>query len=57
LEVDEMSNMDLLILAVPHHSCLDAPLIRILRDGGAIIDIRSALNPDKIPKNLRYWSL
>lgn len=57
VEIDEMSELDLLILAVPHDEYLDGRIMQLLRKGGVLIDIRSALSPAEIPKTIRYWSL
>jgi UDP-N-acetyl-D-galactosamine dehydrogenase len=51
--------LDALILAVPHASYLAKPkkLMAMLRDGGILVDIKSAIDPRAVPGNLRYWSL
>ena len=48
-----------LILAVPHRHYTADPgrMLAMLRDGGILIDIKSAIDRDKVPGNLRYWSL
>jgi UDP-N-acetyl-D-galactosamine dehydrogenase len=52
-------NLDALILAVPHKSYLDKPaaLPAMLRKGGILVDIKSAVDRKIIPGNLGYWSL
>ena len=57
IEIEDMPELDLLILAVPHDEYLDGRIVRLMRKGGVLIDIRSALNPAEIPKTIRYWSL
>ncbi len=56
----EMAELDLLILAVPHRSYLAAAdrfLKDMLIEGGAVIDVRSALDTADIPASIAYWSL
>ena len=53
----EMPQLDLLILAVPHQEYMVANITDLVREGGAIIDIRSALDRSSVPENTRYWSL
>ena len=52
-------DLDALILAVPHRQYLEKPakLNLMLRDGGIFVDIKSAIDPNSIQGNLRYWSL
>jgi len=49
-----------LVLAVPHNSCI-AKLNSHLRDyvlpGGAVVDVKSALNRNIIPCQYAYWAL
>jgi UDP-N-acetyl-D-galactosamine dehydrogenase len=51
--------LDALVLAVPHKDYLAKPekLFAMLRNGGILVDIKSAIDPRSIPGNLRYWSL
>ena len=51
--------LDALVLAVPHKQYLEKParLTAMLRDGGILVDIKSAIDPKTVPGNLRYWSL
>ena len=51
-------DLDALILAVPHRQYLEKPakLNLMLRDGGIFVDIKSAIDPNSIQGNLRYWS-
>jgi len=57
VEVDDMPKLDLLILAVPHDDYIKGNVVGMVREGGALIDIRSALRRSDIPKTIRYWSL
>lgn len=55
----QFKDLDALILAVPHRQYLEKPakLNLMLRDGGILVDIKSAIDPKTIQGNLRYWSL
>jgi UDP-N-acetyl-D-galactosamine dehydrogenase len=55
----QFKDLDALILAVPHRQYLEKPakLNAMLRDGGILVDIKSAIDPKTIQGNLRYWSL
>jgi UDP-N-acetyl-D-glucosamine/UDP-N-acetyl-D-galactosamine dehydrogenase len=56
----ELTNLDALIFAVPHRELLamghDA-LLAPLRQGGVLMDVKSALNKTEVRSDLRYWSL
>ncbi|MBI3675778.1 MAG: nucleotide sugar dehydrogenase [Proteobacteria bacterium] len=54
-----LKDCDALVLAVPHRSYLqdETRLWSMLRDGGVLVDIKSAINPGRVPRSLRYWSL
>jgi UDP-N-acetyl-D-galactosamine dehydrogenase len=57
---DEISNLDALILAVPHNAYLSEPLdtlLACLRPNGILADVRSALDRSALPTGLTYWSL
>ena len=55
----KFKDLDALILAVPHRQYLEKPraLMAMLREGGILVDIKSAIDPRAVPGNLRYWSL
>lgn len=55
----KIRDLDALILAVPHHEFLRdrEKLFAMLKPDGIVIDVRSALKPEEIPVDLRYWSL
>ena len=55
----DLRDCDGLVLAVPHAEYLrdQSKLWAMLRDGGILIDVKSALDPKSVPPNLRYWSL
>jgi hypothetical protein len=48
------------VLAVPHAAYLQLETERLfgmLRPGGALLDIKAVLAPDKTPADRVYWSL
>jgi UDP-N-acetyl-D-galactosamine dehydrogenase len=59
--LDELNNLDALILAVSHQQFIDPPLsflVDRLRPGGVLVDVKSALDPSKLPSGrVTYWSL
>jgi UDP-N-acetyl-D-galactosamine dehydrogenase len=58
--LDAFRDLDALVLAVPHRAYLDQPrdaLWVCLRDGGLVMDVKSALDPAGVPSRLVYWSL
>lgn len=58
--LEAMTGLDLLILAVPHRNYLLGKgkfLQTLLRSGGTLMDVRSALDPGEIRDDLHYWSL
>ena len=56
---EELSDLDALVLAVPHRKIMaDIKIwLQRVRPQGVVADIKSALDPTAIPQNLRYWSL
>ncbi|MCK4862445.1 MAG: nucleotide sugar dehydrogenase, partial [Rhodobacteraceae bacterium] len=57
VEMGDMPKLDLLVLAVPHETYMAGNVAELVREGGAVIDIRSTLEPSSMPKDVRYWSL
>ncbi len=58
--LEEMRALDGLVLAVAHKEYLamgQDKLLATLRDGGVLADVKSALDPSKITRRIRYWSL
>lgn len=48
---------DAVVLAVPH-AVLDLPdLVSRVREGGVLVDVKSAIEPTAVPPSLTYWSL
>jgi UDP-N-acetyl-D-glucosamine/UDP-N-acetyl-D-galactosamine dehydrogenase len=59
-ELAELTNLDGLILAVPHARYLDAGPMRIaelLRPGGVLVDVKSVIPAGSIPPGVNLWSL
>jgi UDP-N-acetyl-D-galactosamine dehydrogenase len=56
---DEMVQLDALVLAVNHAEYIANPsdLIARLREGGVLVDVKSALSREGLPEELVYWSL
>ena len=56
----EFEKLDGLILAVSHKEYLEMgqqKLLSFVRDGGMVVDVKSALDPHKMERGIRYWSL
>jgi UDP-N-acetyl-D-galactosamine dehydrogenase len=56
---DEIKDLDALILAVSHTEYLSQvpELLARVRDGGIVMDVKSALDAKVLTRGLRYWSL
>jgi UDP-N-acetyl-D-galactosamine dehydrogenase len=58
--LDEFQGLDAVVLAVSHAPYLamgEEAIAQRLRQGGAILDVKSMLHPDKVPAHVHYWSL
>ena len=57
--LEEIAELDLLILAVDHDAYLSDPgdLLRRVKPGGIVMDLRAALDPAAVPAGVTYWSL
>ena len=58
--IEELGGLDALILAVSHkwYLSLGQPrLLSMVRDGGIVLDVKSVLEPTRIDRPIRYWSL
>lgn len=56
----ELVELDALILAVPHRELLakgPEGIVAPLRKGGIFLDIKGAIEPNKVRSDLQYWSL
>jgi UDP-N-acetyl-D-galactosamine dehydrogenase len=58
-DMAKLSNLDALVLAVPHRAFLKEPstLFGMLKPEGVFIDVKSAIDPASVPNGLTYWSL
>lgn len=58
VEKSELTELDMLIVAVPHagHFSL-AAVVNALADGGVLVDVKSLFEPKDLPDNIVYWSL
>ncbi len=58
---EELTGLDALVLAVSHRQFLDVPpekLVARVKPGGVLVDVKSALDPAKLPKGrVSYWCL
>ncbi|MCL2450185.1 MAG: nucleotide sugar dehydrogenase, partial [Polyangiaceae bacterium] len=58
--LDEFVALDALVLAVKHKRYLELGqprLLSMIRDGGVVADIKSVLDPARVDRGIRYWSL
>ena len=58
--LEEFRNLDGLVLAVSHkeyRAMGQDKLLDMVRDGGVVADVKSMLDPDKVGRGIRYWSL
>jgi UDP-N-acetyl-D-glucosamine/UDP-N-acetyl-D-galactosamine dehydrogenase len=57
---EDLTELDAIILAVPHQYYLDLTSIEIcqcLKPGGVLVDVKSMYHPAEIPDRVVYWSL
>jgi UDP-N-acetyl-D-galactosamine dehydrogenase len=57
---DQLTDLDVLVLAVTHPQYLEMPLFKLLKGlkpGGIFMDVKSAFEPENIPPGIVYWSL
>jgi len=58
--LDELNGLDVLVYAVPHSSYVEMDIGRfndMVAPGGALVDIKSSLDPASLREDIRYWSL
>ncbi|MEI7894535.1 MAG: nucleotide sugar dehydrogenase [Myxococcales bacterium] len=58
--LDAYRDLDGLVLAVSHREYLalgQANLLAMVRDGGVVADVKSALDPTTVTRGIHYWSL
>ena len=56
----DLTELDGLILAVPHAHYLDAGAASVLgrlKPGGVLVDVKSVLPPGTVPRGIHHWSL
>ena len=57
---DELTDLDAMICAVSHDFYTNLPpneLFARVRDGGVLVDVKSAFDPGEMPRSIKYWSL
>ena len=57
--LEDIGELDALVLAVPHREYCDsaADLIKCVKPGGIVMDVKSALDPRQVTETHVYWSL
>jgi len=58
--IERFEKLDALILAVSHKEYLamgPQKLMGMVKDGGVVVDVKSALEPSHVERGIRYWSL
>jgi UDP-N-acetyl-D-glucosamine/UDP-N-acetyl-D-galactosamine dehydrogenase len=58
--LEELTQLDALVVAVRHKKYLEMgqpQLLSMIRDGGVLVDVKSALSPAHMQRRIRYWSL
>ncbi len=58
--LEEFTKLDGLVFAVSHKAYLalgQDKILGMVKDGGVVADVKSALDPASIPRGIRYWSL
>ena len=59
-EWSDLYGLDGMVLAVPHRAYLEFPLDELracLCAGGVLVDVKSAIDPSRLPSDILYWSL
>ncbi len=58
-DYEALGELDAIVLAVPHAQYLQDldVLLGKLKPGGTLIDVRSAVEPARMPEGMTYWSL
>jgi UDP-N-acetyl-D-galactosamine dehydrogenase len=56
--LEDFTKLDALVLAVPHQVLADwDTLFAALSPGGVLVDVKSVVARDKVPRGAEYWSL
>lgn len=57
-EIQDVDDLDLLLLAVPHRHYLDSQGLQDkIRKSGVLMDVRSMIEPSMLRSDITYWSL
>ncbi len=58
-DLERLTDLDALILAVDHADYLElgARLTKRLKSGGVLVDVKSALDRNRLPDHIGYWAL
>jgi UDP-N-acetyl-D-glucosamine/UDP-N-acetyl-D-galactosamine dehydrogenase len=57
---EALSDLDALVVTVPHKDYTARPLstlVGLLKPNGVFVDVKSAFDPDDLPREVLYWSL
>ncbi|HEX4339230.1 MAG TPA: nucleotide sugar dehydrogenase [Polyangiaceae bacterium] len=57
---EELTGLDAMVVAVPHREFVGRPveeLLKPLRQGGLLFDLKSAIDPSSARPDVKYWSL
>jgi UDP-N-acetyl-D-galactosamine dehydrogenase len=57
---EDIRDLDAVVFAVSHRHYLELPigeLLKGLKPGGVVVDVKSALKREQLPKGVTYWSL
>ena len=59
VRLEDLLTLDALVLAVPHRAYADkiGDILRLLKPGGVLLDVKSVIPPCEIPSGVTYWSL
>ncbi|MBP9837340.1 MAG: nucleotide sugar dehydrogenase [Proteobacteria bacterium] len=58
--LEDLKNCDAIILAVSHKEILklqEGKLYSCLKDNGILVDVKSVINPLKVPETINFWRL
>lgn len=54
---DSLERLDAVVLAVPHPGLADLALELVESGVSVLVDVRAAIDPERVPADLRYWRL
>jgi UDP-N-acetyl-D-galactosamine dehydrogenase len=58
--LEELKDLDCVIVAVAHRQFLsEGPerIVELVKPGGVLVDVKSAIAPSSVPPGILYWSL